>query len=103
MCQNLRQFTSYTHIHRHTHIHAPPPLSLPQSRQTVGALQLWNTKMEFGMAACFQKVGDQTCSDVGVRETKGTERDVIQTNVWRQDGETGNMQVQDVISANFLV
>lgn len=24
MCQNLRPFTSHTHIHRHTHIHAPP-------------------------------------------------------------------------------
>lgn len=98
MCQNLRQFTSHTHIHRHTHIHAPP--SPPHSHSHDKLLVHCSCGTQ---KACFQKVGDQTCSDVGVRETKGTERDVIQTNVWRQDGETGNVQVHDVISANFLV
>lgn len=34
----------HTHTHPQTHSHTCPPPSLPQSRQTVGALQLWNTK-----------------------------------------------------------
>lgn len=97
MCQNLRQFTSHTHTSTDTLTYMPPP---PHSHSHDKLLVHCSCGTQ---KACFQKVGDQTCSDVGVRETKGTERDIIQRNVWRQDGETGNMQVQDVISASFLV